>query len=258
MATKMPVTTKTSYDSLKGTFRKVSLTAVLVIGIIIFSCLAIVTAIVVMAHTSDIKASAAEYDYLRAIAGEVEIEYDEQGEAQLSALDKEMRAINPDYVYWIHIEGTNIDYPVVRGDDNIKYLDTTFNGEKYKAGALFMDYRNVGESMPNIIIYGHLLSSGGMFTELHKFLDDEFLENNSIITLIINGKNVEFEIFSARRTDIRDPAYFLNFNASHSFPRFANRIDAPLRATQIITLSTCVSGNNDDERLVVQGYRLTD
>jgi sortase B len=257
-ASKMPIKTKTSYDSLKGTFRKASLTAALIIGIIIFSILAIVTAIIVMAHTSDIKASVAEYDYLRAIAGEIEAEYDEHGAIQLSALDEEMRAINPDYVYWIRIDGTGIDYPVVRGSDNEKYLDTTFYGEKLKAGALFMDYRNVGESMPNIIIYGHFLSEGGMFTELHEFLDDEFLENNNVITLIVNGSSIEFEIFSARLTDVNDPAYFLNFDASHSFPRFANRVNAPLRATQIITLSTCVLGNNDDERLIVQGYRLLD
>ena len=38
---------------------------------------------------------------------------------------------------------------------NERYLNTTFHGEEKKFGAIFMDYRNVGEEAPHIIIYGH-------------------------------------------------------------------------------------------------------
>jgi sortase B len=116
-----------------------------------------------------------------------------------------------------------------------------------------MDYRCAGEYVPHIIIYGHNTRYGDMFRELHRFLDEQFLAEYPIITLKVNDRTVEYEIFSARKTDIYDPAYHLDFSAPGSFRAFAERNGAPPNAAQIITLSTCVSGNNDDERVIVQG-----
>jgi len=237
--------------------RKVSVMVSLTIAVIVCAGIAIFTTIAVIAHTSSLRASGAEYDHLRGLAGDI-AEKGEDGVSLLSALDVEMRSINPDYVAWIRIDGTNIDYPVVRGSDNEKYVNTSFYGENNKAGAIFMDYRNLGDPIPHIIIFGHNLHQGGMFTDLKKFLDERFLESNNIITLIVNGNEVRFEIFSARLSDINDPAYFLDLNTPRSFARFADRINAPIQATQIITLSTCFSQGNDDERVIVQGYRLFD
>jgi len=251
----------------KKSFRGLSVKAALKISIITLGVIAIVTTVAVIMHTSSIRASRAEYDQLRELVGDIQAELGEFGTVQHRALCEEMRQINPDFVGWIRIEGTDIDYPVVRGRDNEKYINTSFSGEENIAGAIFMDYRNIGDllehtmsspSLPHIIIYGHNLQQGGMFTDLRKLLNAQFMEENNIITLEIDGETVEFEIFSARRTDINDPAFFLNFRYSHSFPRFANRIGAPLRATQILTLATCVSDARDDARIVVQASRIFD
>ena len=265
-ATGSDTTTETSTSQKKfvGSFRSVSKTIIIFIAILVFGSIAFITTLAVMAHVSSIRASRAEYEGLRVLAGEAESESGEFAVTPLSALDIEMLQINPDYVGWLHIGGTGIDYPVVRGDDNEKYLDTSFYGEESVTGALFMDFRNVGnllsssaeDSVPHIIIFGHNLQQGGMFSDLRRFLKREFLEENNIITLTVNDEVMEFQIFSARLSDIEDPAYYINFGDSRSFPRFANRIDAPLRANQIITLSTCVRGGSDDARIIVQGYRL--
>jgi len=246
--------------------RKVSKTAALIVAIIIFGTIALFTTVMVMANSSDLRASRAEYNFLREIASDIKTETDESDTQWTDILDYEMRQINNDYVAWIQIDGTGIDYPVVRGSDNSKYIKTSFTGEQNIAGAVFMDYRNTGnmtsniagEFMPHIILFGHNLQQGGMFSDLHKMLNTQFLEENRIIKLTVNGQPIYFEIFSARRTDINDSAFFLNFNSPQDFPRFLNRIDAPLRATQIITLSTCVGRGNNDDRVVVQGYRLFD
>jgi len=251
--------------SIMGNFRKASMTAMMIIGIAVFSSIALFTALLVMAHTSNIKSANAEYESLREIADDLMIESDEFGMIQLSALEEEMLQINPDYVCWIRIDGTGVDYPVVRGNDNEKYLKISFHGEERKTGTVFMDYRNygdllnyhIGENIPNIIIYGHNLQQGGIFSDLRKYLSKQFLDDNRIITLIVNDELIEFEIFSARLTDINDPAYYLTFDASHSFPRFADRVGAPLQATQILTLSTCARRDGGgDARVIVQGYRL--
>jgi hypothetical protein len=91
-----------------------------------------------------------------------------------------------------------------------------------------------------------------MFGSLHKFLDEEFMAAHPTINFMENNRLFEFEIFSARLTDIHDPAYRINFSAEGSFENFLERNGAPLDATQIITLSTCV-GANTDARLIVQG-----
>jgi len=250
----------------KLSLRNVSKTAVLIIGMALFGSIALFTALIVMANTYNLRASGAAYDSLRDTASSLGSESDGFDAEHIGALDAEMLEINPDYVCWLKIDGTDIDYPVVRGYNNKQYLNTSFHGESNLAGAVFMDYRNtgnftshkVGESLPHIILYGHNVPGGGIFSDLRKFLDEKFLEENRIITIIVNDQVIEYEIFSARLTDIQDPAYYLNFSTPRSFPNFADRIDAPLIATQIITLSTCTRGGSDDERLVVQGYRILD
>ena len=68
-----------------------------------------------------------------------------------------------------------------------------------------------------------------------------------------NDRIVEYEIFSARLTDVHDYVYFLDFSAYGAFHEFLERTGAPPNAMQIITLSTCVSRGHDNERLIVQG-----
>ena len=170
----------------------------------------------------------------------------------ISAFDAGMRDINPDYICWIKIEGTEIDYPVVRGEDNEQYLSLSFFNERNGLGALFMDYRCAGEYVPHIIIYGHNARSGVLFGGLRRFLGERYLTEHPIITLKVNDRIVEYEIYSARETDITDPAYHLDFSAPGSFTEFAERNGAPPDAAQILTLSTCVSGNNKDERIIIQ------
>ncbi|MCL2188383.1 MAG: class B sortase [Defluviitaleaceae bacterium] len=171
----------------------------------------------------------------------------------IHAFDALMREINPNFVCWIRIEGTRIDYPVVRAQDNERYLTLTFTGTYNENGAVFMDYRNTGDFVPHLIIYGHNTRYGTMFSDLHRFLCAQFLAQHNTISLIINGEVVEYKIFCARRTDIYDPAFFLDFTEAGAFHDFLARINAPENAVQILTLSTCVSGNNINERVLVQG-----
>jgi len=246
-------------------FHRISTKTALIIAIVVFGCIAIITTAMVASNIRSIRVSRAEYESLREIVNEIEIDSDEFGVISLGALEAEMRQINTDYVAWIRIDGTDIDYPVVRGEDNEKYLKTSFYGETSITGTVFMDYRITGDllsriseedAIPHIIIFGHNLQQGGIFSDLRWLLNTDFMEENKMITLIVDGQSIEYEIFSARHTDINDPAYFLDFDSPRAFPRFADRVEAPLAATQIITLSTCTRGGSDDARIVVQGYRV--
>jgi len=269
--TRKPATTTeipTEQSKSKKPVRGKAITIVLIIAIVVFGTIAIIFTSMVIGNVRGIRASRAENESLREIAliasATDVVDSDEFGVIQLGALDEEMRQINSDYVGWIRIDGTDVDYPVVRGEDNEKYLKTSFYGEESITGTVFMDYRitgdllsySIGEAIPHIIIYGHNLQQGGIFSDLRRLTDEQFLDEHNRITFIVSGQTIEFEIFSARKSDIHDPAFFLNFDGPREFPRFADRVEAPLAATQIITLSTCTRGGSDDERIIVQGYRL--
>ena len=223
--------------------RKIVITAVLLAAGV--TC-AVVFSFILIANVFDLSSSRKEYSYLSEFTKT-------PGASSLSSLDSEMRGINPDYLCWITIEGTRVDYPVVRGADNEKYLNMSFFSEENIYGTLFLDYRCIGETVPHLIIYGHNAKTGDMFGDLHLFLNSRYMEEHPAISLTLGEHVVEYEIFAARSTDVHDIAYTLNFGFPGSFGAFAESCGAPLNTEQIITLSTCVSGNDKDERIIVQG-----
>ena len=82
---------------------------------------------------------------------------------------------NSDTVGWIKIDGV-IDYPVVQGDDNKKYLSTTFDGGTAKSGTIFADYRNTftpTETSDNTILFGHNIYTSEMFSKLTRYYYDK-------------------------------------------------------------------------------------
>lgn len=50
-----------------------------------------------------------------------------------------MLELNPDYVGWLTVYGTEVDGPVVQGEDNDEYLRTDFYGDYSIGGVFFMD-----------------------------------------------------------------------------------------------------------------------
>ena len=227
--------------------------ALIIVGAIIASSIAAIALAVVLRQNSDLSDSRYERDSLLESMTDSMADPLIEPEQYFSVFDENMREINPDYVCWINIDGTPVDYPVVRGSDNEKYLTHNFSGEENMFGALFMDYRCIGDYVPHIIIYGHNSRQGDMFGSLRNYLDGQYLADHPVITLKVNDRIVEYEVFSAKKTDAYDPVYFLDFRAPGSFRSFLEMCGAPSGAVQIITLSTCVSGDDEDERVIVQG-----
>ena len=95
---------------------------------------------------------------------------------------------NSDFIAWLKIPGTNVNYPVVLSDSTDFYLTHDFNGRKSKLGTLFSlkktDYRSPGR---NIAIYGHHItntSSGElMFRPLLSYKRQSFYEKHSTVYL---------------------------------------------------------------------------
>jgi len=91
---------------------------------------------------------------------------------------------NDDFMGWIKIDGTNIDEPIVQGQDNAHYLEYDYTGAKNYAGAVYIDYKNLGNFYDNhMTLYAHYMEDGTMFHDLHNYKDGDFLTDYPEITL---------------------------------------------------------------------------
>ena len=172
------------------------------------------------------------------------------GAAPTAALLTDFSEINSDYIGWITIEGV-LDYPVVRGRDNIEYINTTFTGQTNSVGTIFMDSRlEVGFEEAVAILYGHNMGDGSMFAPLHKYSDAAFMAGHPYITITTPaGDTLVYRIFSAVYTDVWDAAYCLDFaDGAAAASTFSG---APMGADRFLLLSTCTGSANRDARLLV-------
>lgn len=171
---------------------------------------------------------------------------------------KNLLSINSDYKFWINVEGTNIDYPVVQGSNNDFYLNHDFNKNYLPAGSIFLDYRNNFETDFNSVIYGHHMRNSTMFGQMEKFKNKDFFENNKLITLKTNNNTYEYEIFAIGVYNADFGYNNVNFTDEKDFNNFLNKIlDKSMYSRnivsskdQIITLSTC-SYEYDNARIAI-------
>jgi len=180
---------------------------------------------------------------------------EEEAERNLRDLSlDELYNLNKDFIGWISA-GPSIDYPVVRGVDNEKYINTTFLGHRNTAGTIFMDFRHTtGFDEQVSILYGHNTRDGSMFSALVRFLDQGYLQGNPNITITTrDGRRLTYKVFAARLTDAWDVAYSIGVNDSaRASEEFSG---APQSASNFLLLSTCTRNSNDDERILVFAAR---
>ena len=137
---------------------------------------------------------------------------------------KDLSSINSDYQFWINVEGTNIDYPVVQGSDNDFYLNHDFNKNYLPAGSIFLDYRNDFETDYNTVIYGHHMRNSTMFGQMEKFKKEDFFEKNKTITLTSKDDIYEYEIFAIGVYDADFGYNTVKFNDEDDFNNFLDKI----------------------------------
>ncbi|MGX4601420.1 class B sortase [Faecalimicrobium sp. JNUCC 81] len=175
--------------------------------------------------------------------------------------DTDLYSINSDYMGWINIDNTPIDYPIMKRNDNEFYLNRGFDRQYLISGSIFMDYRNKGFQDKNVIIYGHHMKDQSMFGALKKFKDLNYLEKNKYIHITTKeNENLMYEVFGVYVTDANDTETISNqFNTEEEFNSYIEMIlsksiynlNINIKDTdRILTLSTC-SYEFSDARLVV-------
>lgn len=173
----------------------------------------------------------------------------------------ELQAINPDVFGWLTIYGTNVDYPLVQGEDNSRYVNTDAKGNYSLSGSLFLDYRNSDQFLDFAsIIYGHDMAEKKMFGELASFQEAEFFDSHRYGNLYFGGKDHGVEFFAFLEADAYDTSvYNPGVSPEGGMEYLDNLLDKAVNRREIsvteedhlVLLSTCTAGTTNGRHILV-------
>lgn len=144
-------------------------------------------------------------------------------------------AANTDCIGWLSIDGTNISYPVMyTPSEPQKYLRRSFYGQYSQSGVPFIDGRCDLQST-NLIIYGHNMRNGTMFSDLKNYVDIDFLNAHRTVKFETADGVQTFTVTEVLKTNISDAWY--------------DRITA--EDGRHLILSTCYGSGKDGRLLII-------
>ena len=165
---------------------------------------------------------------------------------EMTAFDKyaDVYAQNSDLVGWVSIPGTRIDYPVMQTKDN--------------------ENCDIGIS-DNLVLYGHHMNNGSMFSDLCKYESEDFYQEHKIIHFDTLESFGEYEIVAAFKTVAysQEGFKYYHFVRAESAEQFDEYIaeckelalyDTGVTAEygdKLITLSTCEYSRTNGRMVVV-------
>lgn len=182
---------------------------------------------------------------------------------------------NPDFIGWIEIEGTKLNYPVMYTPQEPEYyLHRNFDGEYEYSGLPFVDGAcTLDPRSTNVIIYGHNMKNDTMFSHLLDYQEKSYYdEHPQIIFNTIYG-DATYEIVSVilskafyddeegfRYYGFTDAGTEADFNEYMENIRALELYDTGVRAQygdELLTLSTC-EYSQENGRLAVIARRITE
>lgn len=238
----------------------------------LFLCAVVaVCGIMILSEQLGRKHEADEFHELAEIAGQDTAEETVPSDTPKESAEKkksydELYALNHDFIGWIRINDTNINYPVMQTKaDPEYYLRRNFYRKQNQSGVPFADARcDIGTS-DNVIIYGHNMRNGTMFSDMRHYKDKKYWREHPVIDFDTLAESGEYEIMAVliTTTERKDEKYnvysFINETDKTDFDNFIHTIksqslyDTSVTAEygdKLITLSTC-NKSNSSERLII-------
>ena len=179
---------------------------------------------------------------------------------------------NSDFVGWLTINDSLIDYPVMKSSEDQPeyYLHRDFYGRDSYSGCLFVG-GGCDTDSDAFIIYGHNMNNDTMFGALDSYYDYDYaVSHQDILFSAPDGERV-YRVFAAFQTRVysdRDDVFkYYEQTGSLDRDEYEQTVetlrgmsvpalpDAPEYPAQLLFLSTC-SYHTDDGRFVVAAYRV--
>ena len=117
--------------------------------------------------------------------------------------------LGSDCIGWITIDDTSIDYPLMQGKDNSKYLNTSPDGKYSLAGSVFLDWQCDPELKEGFgLIYAHHMSDHRMFGALDLYNEETFFKEHLTGAITLKGKKERLDVFAFVITDANEKIIF--------------------------------------------------
>lgn len=160
-----------------------------------------------------------------------------------------LKDINDDIIGWIKINDTNIDYPILKDNTELKYLNHSYNGKYNKNGSIFTLNRKPFNDRITII-YGHNMKSNIMFSELDKYMNKDFFDKHKYFEIYTEECNYKATIFSCYSIGVNQEENnikLLRFEDEIEYYKNKSKIKSEGNIGEIkkiVKLSTCSYINN--------------
>ncbi len=164
---------------------------------------------------------------------------------------------NNDFVGWITIDGTNINYPVMQTKDTPNfYINHGFDKAYNDYGVPYVQEDCELGNSDNVIIYGHNMKDGTMFSDLEKYADESFFSEHRYICFDTLADYGKYEIFAVFRTTAYsdDGFKYYNFVDADDAEDFNNFIE---KCKQLSLYNTGVTAEYGDKLLTLSTCEYT-
>ncbi len=102
---------------------------------------------------------------------------------------------NSDYVGWLSLPETQLNYPIYKARDNSFYLNRNSEKKNSKYGSLFLD-SEMDIRGDNRVIYGNSAKDGMMFSILEKYRNLKFYKENYKLSFCNGEKNHDYIVYA--------------------------------------------------------------
>lgn len=206
-----------------------------------------------------------EFDNLQAM---IDNDAPATGEESNSAKFAALRDQNSDFIGWISIEGTSLDFPVMYAPDNKDfYLRHDFNKEYSVYGVPYLDEKTTlgaNDQSENLIVYGHNMKTGTIFGCLTGYKEADYYAEHPRIQFDTVYGDGTYEVFAAFSIDVvNDTSFVYNqyvdmdeaaYNEYAEEVISRSDVDTGIRPSygeQLLTLSTCEYSSDNGRYVVV-------
>ena len=160
-----------------------------------------------------------------------------------------LKKTNPDIKAWIKYEDTKMDYPIVQGKDNDKYLHIMFDGTESPFGTLFVDYKTEKAfEQFNTLVFGHHMKDGSMFGSLKNLKKKKYAEKHPEFQLSLPNGDYHLYIWAFLNPADDDKVYLTNLKTLREKKAYLKHVreealylmDFDVTETDtLVVLSTC-------------------
>ena len=251
---------------------------ILIVGAVLFAALFLFSGVMMAWQYADGKQSADAFDAVADLIQPVEMPQPgtipgiegstEEPDPELIALEKyaAVHEQNSDFVGWVSIDGTNINYPVMQTIDNPNfYLKRGFEKQYSNYGVPYVQENCALGISDNMVIYGHHMNNGSMFADLCKYEREDFYQEHPTIHFDTLSSLGEYEIVAVFKTvayseDGFKYYHFVDAEDETAFDAFISQCKAlalydtgvsAKYGDKLLTLSTCEYSRTNGRMVVV-------